>query len=156
MEGGAAAAIAALGPGEVPGRRGGRGRRAGLDGLGRGQRWRLRAAPGHRRRTGGGLVGAGRLADLDWPVEPEGAGEALAAVRWLAWEPLDFTLGWGLHLAGELPGEGFGFAVAASDARREADAGRLSASASRRGHHGPDCRGRDDGGGVAWGRPSGR
>ena len=50
-------------------------------------------------------------------------GAALAGMRWLAWEPPDFTLGWGLHLAGEIPGEGLGFAVAASDARREEAAG---------------------------------
>jgi hypothetical protein len=66
---------------------------------------------------------AASLAGADWPVEPERLGEALAGVRWLAWEPPEFTMGWGLHLAGEIPGEGLAFAVAASDSRREEAAG---------------------------------
>jgi len=119
VEGSAAAAIAALGPGEVLA--------AEVDGA-TALAWMAWAAAsggayGRRRGTAVGRAAAwwalAAIADLDWPVGPEGLAAGLAAVRWLAWEPLDFTLGWGLHLAGELPGEGFGFAVAASDARRE-------------------------------------
>ncbi|MCU0282063.1 MAG: DUF6183 family protein, partial [Acidimicrobiia bacterium] len=62
---------------------------------------------------------AASLAAVEWPAVPKRLGEAVAEVRWLAWEPLEFTLGWGLHLAGEVPAEGLAFAVAASDARRE-------------------------------------
>jgi hypothetical protein len=80
-------------------------------------------AYGRRRGTAAGRGAAwwaaASLADVDWPADPGGLGEALAAVRWLAWEPPEFTLGWGLHLAGEVPAEGLAFAMAASDARRE-------------------------------------
>jgi hypothetical protein len=119
VEGSAAAAIAALCPGEVLG--------AEVNGA-----WALAAmawagasggAYGRRRGTAVGRAAAwwtvASLADVDWPAPPEGLGEALAAVRWMAWEPPEFALGWGLHLAGEIPGDGLAFAVAASDARRE-------------------------------------
>jgi hypothetical protein len=66
---------------------------------------------------------AASLAAVEWPAVPKRLGEAVAEVRWLAWEPPEFTLGWGLHLAGEVPAEGLAFAVAASDARREEAAG---------------------------------
>jgi hypothetical protein len=80
-------------------------------------------AYGRRRGTAAGRAAAwwaaASLADADWPVSPGALGEALAAVRWLAWEPSEFAQGWGLHLAGEIAGEGLAFAVAASDSRRE-------------------------------------
>jgi hypothetical protein len=119
VEGSAAAAIAALGHGEVLA--------AEVDGA-TALAWMAWAAAsggayGRRRGTAVGRAAAwwalAAIADLEWPVAPEALGAGLAAVRWLAWEPPDFTLGWGLHLAGELPGEGLGFAVAAADARRE-------------------------------------
>lgn len=119
VEGGAEAAIAALRPAGVLA--------AEVDGA-----WALAAmawagasggAYGRRRGTAVGRAAAwwavACLADLDWSAPPDRLGEALAAMRWLAWEPPEFALGWGLHLAGEVPGEGLGFAVAASDARRE-------------------------------------
>ena len=65
---------------------------------------------------------AATLAGLDWPVEPAALGEAVTRMRWLAWQPPEFTSGWGLHLAGEVPAEGLAFAVAAADARREEEA----------------------------------
>ncbi len=80
-------------------------------------------AYGRRRGAAAGRAAAwwavASLAGVDWPVDPERLGEALARVRWLAWEPPEFTMGWGLHLAGEVPEEGLAFAVAASDSRRE-------------------------------------
>ncbi len=95
VEGSAAAAIAALRPGRGAGRRGGPVVGPGGDGLGRRQRRGVRAAPGHGRRPGGGLVGGGLPRRIDWPAEPERLGEALAA-RALA----------GLGAAGVLPGLG--------------------------------------------------
>jgi hypothetical protein len=119
VEGSAAAAIAALRPGGVLA--------AEVDGA-----WAMAAmawaaasggAYGRRRGTAAGRAAAwwtvASLADVDWPALPEPLGEALAAVHWMAWEPPEFALGWGLHLAGEIPRDGLGFAVAASDARRE-------------------------------------
>ncbi|MBN2114432.1 MAG: hypothetical protein JW785_09935 [Acidimicrobiia bacterium] len=80
-------------------------------------------AYGRRRGTAAGRGAAwwalATVADLEWPPDPADLGGALAAMRWLAWEPPEFSMGWGLHLAGELPGEGLAFAVAASDSRRE-------------------------------------
>ncbi|MFH1331516.1 MAG: hypothetical protein ABIJ48_12840 [Actinomycetota bacterium] len=119
VEGSAAAAIAALGHGEVLA--------AEVDGP-TALAWMTWAAAsggayGRRRGSAVGRAAAwwalAAIADLEWPVAPERLGAALAAVRWLAWEPPDFTLGWGLHLAGELLGEGLGFAVTAADTRRE-------------------------------------
>lgn len=120
VEGSAAAAIAALGHGEVLA--------AEVDGT-TALAWMAWAAAsggayGRRRGAAVGRAAAwwalAAIADLEWPVDPEALRAGLTAVRWLIWEPPDFTLGWGLHLAGELPGEGFGFAVAAADARRDA------------------------------------
>jgi hypothetical protein len=80
-------------------------------------------AYGRRRGTAAGRAAAwwaaASLVAADWPAEPARLGEALARVRWLAWEPPEFSMGWGLHLAGEVPEEGLAFAVAACDARRE-------------------------------------
>jgi len=119
VEGSAAAAIAALRPAGVLA--------AEVD-----PSWALAAmawagasggAYGRRRGTAAGRAAAWwaavSLVGIDWPAEPARLGEALAGVRWLAWEPPEFTLGWGLHLAGEVPDEGLAFAVAACDARRE-------------------------------------
>lgn len=119
VEGGAAEAIAALGHSQVL---------AGEVDGGAALAWMAWAgasggAYGRRRGTAAGRPAAwwaaATLAGLEWPVRPEALGEAVAGMRWLAWEPLDFASGWGLHLAGELPGEGLGFAVAAADSRRE-------------------------------------
>lgn len=84
------------------------------------------ASGGAYGRRRGGAAGRGAawwavasLAGLDWPVAPVSLGAALAAMRWLSWEPPEFRGGWGLHLAGEVPGEGLAFAVAAEDSRRE-------------------------------------
>ncbi|HSQ37627.1 MAG TPA: hypothetical protein VLS92_07030 [Acidimicrobiia bacterium] len=121
VEGDAAAAIAALGYGEVW---------AGeLDGSAAlaWMAWAGASGGAYARRRGaaaGRLAAwwaAAALAGLDWPVEPGVLGEALAAMRWLAWEPPEFTSGWGLHLAGEVPAEGLAFAIAGADAQREAD-----------------------------------
>jgi hypothetical protein len=122
VEGGAPAAVAALGHGEVLA--------AEVEGS-----WALAAmawaaasggAYGRRRGGAAGRAAAwwavATLADLDWPPDPAELGRAVERVRWLAWEPAEFTMGWGLHLAGEMPWEGLAFAVAASDSRREENA----------------------------------
>ena len=119
VEGGTGAAVAALGHTEVLA--------ADVDGP-----WALAAmawaaasggAYGRRRGAAAGRAAAwwavATLADLEWPPDPGEVGRALSRVGWLAWEPPEFTMGWGLHLAGEIPGEGLAFAVAASDSRRE-------------------------------------
>ena len=121
VEGSAGGAIAALGHREVLASE--------ADGAGA-LAWMTWAAAsggayGRRRGTAAGRGAAwwavAALADLEWPAAPAALGEAVAGVRWVAWEPPEFTQGWGLHLAGELPEEGLAFAVAASDARREGD-----------------------------------
>jgi hypothetical protein len=119
VEGDAAGAIAALGHTEVAA--------GGLDGSAAlaWMAWAGASGGAYARRRGAaaGRLGAwwavAALAGLDWPVEPGALGEALVGMRWLAWEPPEFTSGWGLHLAGEVPAEGLAFAVAAADSRRE-------------------------------------
>jgi hypothetical protein len=119
VEGGTGEAIAALGHSRVPA--------ADVDGPTAlaWMAWAAASGGAYARRRG---TAAGRLAawwttavvtGLEWPTSPEALGEAAAAVRWVAWQPSDFAAGWGLHLAGELPGEGLGFAIAAADSRRE-------------------------------------
>jgi len=121
VEGGAGEAIAALGHTQVPA--------AEIEGAAAlaWMAWAAASGGAYARRRG---TAAGRLAawwaaavvaGLEWPVEPEELGEALAAVRWVAWQPPGFTGGWGLHLAGGMPAEGVGFAVAAADSRRETE-----------------------------------
>jgi hypothetical protein len=119
VEGGAAEAVAALGHAQVLACQ--------IDG-GEALAWMAWAGASggaYARRRGGA---AGRLAawwatatvaGVDWPAAPGRLGEVVARMSWLAWEPPGFHFGWGLHLAGVVPGEGLGFAVAASDARRE-------------------------------------
>ncbi|MBM3695923.1 MAG: hypothetical protein FJW79_08330 [Actinobacteria bacterium] len=136
VEGSAEAAVAALGWREVPA--------AEVDAAA-GLAWLAWAAAsggayGRRRGTAAGRAAAwwavAALADLEWPAEAERLGEALRAMRWLAWEPPDFAQGWGLHLAVELGEEGLALAVAAHDARREepvagSEAGERSQKLSR-------------------------
>lgn len=114
-------AIAALGHAEAGvGRPGGAGAMAWMA-------WAGASGGAYGRRRGGA---AGRLAawwaattlaGLEWPAPPAALGEAVNRMGWILWDPPGFTFGWGLHLAGEVPGEGLGFAVAASDSRREED-----------------------------------
>lgn len=121
VEGGAGEAIAALGPGEVL---------AGeIDGAAA-LAWMVWAAAsggayGRRRGTAAGRLAAwwtlAVVTGREWPVAAEDLGEALREVRWVAWQPPDFKAGWGLHLAGEVPAESLGFAVAAVDALREGE-----------------------------------
>lgn len=119
VEGGAEAAMAALGHDRVA---------AGEIGGAAALAWMAWAAAsggayGRRRGTAAGRPAAwwaaAVLAGREWPVEPGTLAQDLAAMHLMAWEPPDFTAGWGLHLAGELPDEGLGFAVAAVDSRRE-------------------------------------
>jgi len=123
VEGGAAEAIAALGHCAVAA--------GALDGAAAlaWMAWAGASGGAYGRRRGGAAGrlaawwAAAALAGLEWPVPPEALGQALAGMRWLAWEPPDFASGWGLHLAGEVPGEGLAFAVAAADSRREEEGG---------------------------------
>jgi len=122
VEGGAGEAIAALGHAQVL---------AGeVDGA-RAMAWMAwaGASGGAYGRRRGGAAGrltawwaAATLAGLDWPAPSDRLGEAAARMAWVLWEPPGFAFGWGLHLAGEVPGEGLGFAVEAEDSRREEEA----------------------------------
>jgi hypothetical protein len=80
-------------------------------------------AYGRRRGNPAGRFAAwwavATMAGLEWPPHPDAAGEALAGMRWICWEPPGLASGWGLHLAVEIPGEDLAFAVAASDSRRD-------------------------------------
>jgi hypothetical protein len=119
VEGGATRAIAALGRAEAL--------VAEIDG-GTALAWMAwaGASGGAYGRRRGGAAGrlaawwaAAAVAGLEWPMPPEALGDLVARMGWLVWEPPEFNFGWGLHLAGEVPGENLGFAVEAMDARRE-------------------------------------
>jgi hypothetical protein len=122
VEGGAGEAIASLGHGQVlAGEVDGAGAMAWMAWAG--------ASGGAYGRRRGGAAGrlaawwaAATLAGLDWPAAPDRLGGAVTRMGWVLWEPPGFAFGWGLHLAGEVPGEGLGFAVEAEDSRREEDA----------------------------------
>jgi len=67
---------------------------------------------------------AATLCGFDWPPEPDELGEAIQGLDWYLWEPPDLVGGWALHLAAADPGEGFAWAVAATDTYREDDPNR--------------------------------
>ncbi len=116
VEGGALAAVAALGPSRArvaevepttalawlawTGASGGAyGRRRGTP-VGRHDAWWAVAA----------------LADLEWPAAPAAVAEAAVALRWWRWDPGDAVGGWSFYLAVEDPAEGLAWAISAVDA----------------------------------------
>lgn len=64
---------------------------------------------------------AAALADLEWPPAPADLGDAVSELEWWLWEPEGTTSGWQLHLAVSDPAHGLGWAVSATDQRREED-----------------------------------
>lgn len=116
VEGGAAGAVAALGPS-----------RAALRPMEGSEAmawiaWAAASGGAHGRRRG---ATAGRfaawwvtheLAGLEWPVEPPDMGRALDTLRWHQWWDGTPDTGWSLRLAVESPAEGLAWAVAAVDA----------------------------------------
>jgi hypothetical protein len=82
-------------------------------------------AYGRRRGAASGRLAAwwavATVAGLAWPPRSDEMERAVGATRWLAWEPPGAGVRWSLHLAGDLPGEGLAFAVAAVDSRREGE-----------------------------------
>ena len=117
VEGDAAAAIAALGRDRM--------RRADIepaDGL-RALAWAGASGGAHGRRPG---AAAGRFAAWwtaaaltglvdEWPVEASRLGDAVARLRWQAWDGGGPATGWALRLAIEDPERGRAWAVAAAD-----------------------------------------
>ncbi|HEX4978653.1 MAG TPA: hypothetical protein VFV35_01190 [Acidimicrobiales bacterium] len=79
-------------------------------------------ANGRRRGMAYGRFGAwwaaAALAGLgeEWPVDPDELGEAVAELRWFAWEPPGPLAGWTCRLAVEDPADGLAWALDASDA----------------------------------------
>lgn len=61
------------------------------------------------------------VADQPWPVDPDDLGRAAAGLRWLVWEPSDFTGGWSACIAIESPELGLSWALEAFDSHREED-----------------------------------
>lgn len=85
--------------------------------------WAGASGGAHGRRPG---AAAGRFAAWwavaaltglldEWPVDAETLGDALAPLRWYAWDSGGTTTGWRLHLAIEDPTSGRSWAVAAVD-----------------------------------------
>jgi len=61
------------------------------------------------------------LADLAWPADPTELEAAVTGLRWVLWEPTDFTGGWSGCIAVESPDEGLAWALEAVDSHREED-----------------------------------
>jgi hypothetical protein len=85
--------------------------------------WAGASGGAHGRRPGAAAgrfaawwAGAALTGLLDeWPVDAETLGDALAPLRWYAWDSGGTTTGWRLHLAIEDPTSGRSWAVAAVD-----------------------------------------
>lgn len=118
VAGDAAAAVARLGP-----------RRARLAPLAPADAFALMAwaaasggAHGRRRGMAAGRFGAWWAAAAlcgmvdDWPLDPADLGDAVAELRWYAWDADEPVTGWALHLAVDDPADGLAWAVAATDA----------------------------------------
>jgi hypothetical protein len=79
-------------------------------------------AHGRRRGAAIGRFGAwwtvAALADLadQWPVDPDGIGDAVASLDWYWWDAGEPRLGWELQLAIADPAEGYAWAISAHDA----------------------------------------
>ena len=89
--------------------------------------WAGASGGAYGRRRGGPIgrfiawwLGAA-LADLRWPVEPEELEQAVAGLRWVQWEPSEFTGGWAACVAVESSSDGLSWALEAVDSHREDD-----------------------------------
>lgn len=117
VEGGAGAAIAALGPR--------RARLVRLDGstaLGV-MTWSAASGGAYGRRRGNAVGrslawhAVATLAEIPWPASSDDVATALRSMTWWRWDPGDQVGGWALYLAVELPSEGLAWAVSAVDSR---------------------------------------
>ena len=119
VEGGAAAAIRALGPHRV--------RLASIEladamqvmafaGASGGAFGRRRGTPAGRAAAWWAIAALLGM-DEEWPVDPDELGAAAASLHWCAWDPGDQVGGWSFHLAVEDPGDGLAWAVSAVDER---------------------------------------
>jgi hypothetical protein len=87
--------------------------------------WAGASGGAHGRRPGaaagrfGAWWAAAALAGLldEWPVPPDRLGEAVARLRWFAWDAAEPPTGWRLQIAAEDPAAGRAWAIAAGDAR---------------------------------------
>ena len=80
-------------------------------------------AYGRRRGSPMGRFGAwwaaAALAGVEWPPDPDGFADDLAALRWLLWEPAGAAPGWSGSVAAESADEGVAWALLAVDRHRE-------------------------------------
>jgi hypothetical protein len=61
------------------------------------------------------------LTGSEWPVDPADLGEAIARLRWIAWEPADAPPGWSASVAIDDREAGRAWALLALDSHREGD-----------------------------------
>ena len=59
------------------------------------------------------------LTGTEWPSDPDGLGEAIARLRWLAWEPAHALPGWSASIAVDDPDAGRAWALLALDSHRD-------------------------------------
>ena len=86
--------------------------------------WTAASGGAHGRRRGmaagrfGAWWAASALAGLldDWPVNADDLGEAVAELRWFAWDPGVPDVGWSLRMAVDDPADGLAWALTATDA----------------------------------------
>ncbi|MGH8905451.1 MAG: DUF6183 family protein [Egibacteraceae bacterium] len=85
--------------------------------------WAGASGGAYGRRRGGARgrfaawSAAAALAGLDWPIDQESLGEALAELSWFRWAPPGPEAGWILRLAVEDPVDSLAWAVSATDQR---------------------------------------
>jgi len=120
VRGGAEAAVAALGHGEVAWRHVAPAEalvRLAWAGASGGAHGRRRGAAAGRFSTWWALAALAGLTgpEADWPPPPDELGEAAASLRWAVWAPPGPRLGWSLHLAVEDPEDGLAWAIEATD-----------------------------------------
>lgn len=110
--------------------------------------WAGAAGGVHGRRRGGaaGRFGswwaAALLTGCDWPADPRELGELSSGLNWYRWEPRKMPAGWGFHLAGEDPADGWAFAIGALDPTREDP--ETTQEGSLRGHERPATPGTEE------------
>jgi hypothetical protein len=64
---------------------------------------------------------AATLSDTGWPVVGDDLERAVSSLRWVLWEPLEFTGGWNASFAVESGSEGMSWALHAVDSYRDED-----------------------------------